>query len=338
MGISPAILNSVDNVANIVNSSVANISDAISEQQQQLDCESERQANVRLLSVLQQQSAPESLTGCHQSISFFATQIFPMSGSQELEDGYLRIPSFESGQMGQEELSGAAEFVRGLHSSFTSTSDSSTYIAGAGKTVLACVPHQFTVHLIIILTRSMVVDHLAAKFQNDDIGVACMYLNHKEAEEQTPGKLLAGLWRQLVLGKDIGTAEGLYQRHCEKRTTPSLDEVFNILSSVIAKYSKVHIIVDAIDEYIEAQRQILVKYLAIMSPTINLMITSRPHITPDGCLPNLNSLEIRANEDDVRRYVDAQISLSSRLSKHVQNRTDLREEIDSKIIRTVDGM
>jgi hypothetical protein len=184
----------------------------------------------------------------------------------------------------------------------------------------------------------MVVDHLTAEFQNDDIGVACMYLNHKEAEEQTLGKLLAGLWRQLVLGKDIGAAAGLYQRHSEKRTTPSLGEVFDILSSVIAKYSKVHIIVDAIDEYIEAQRQILVKYLAIMGPTINLMITSRPHIAPDGCLPNLNSVEIRANEDDVRIYVDAQIAMSSRLSKHVRNRADLRAEIHSKITHTVDGM
>jgi hypothetical protein len=123
MGILPAVLNSVDNVANIVNSGVTNISDAISEQQQQLDCESERQANFQLLSVLQRQSAPESSTGFHQSISFFAKQIFPMCGSQEPENGCLLIHTFKSGKMGQEELSGAAEFVRGLHSSSTSTSN-----------------------------------------------------------------------------------------------------------------------------------------------------------------------------------------------------------------------
>jgi hypothetical protein len=135
--ISPAVLNSVDNVANIVNSGVADISDAISEQQRQLDCESEWSVNVRLLSVLQRQSAPESLTGCHQSISFFAKQIFPMCGSQEPVDGCLQIHTFKSGKMSQGELSGAAEFVRGLHSSST-TSNLSTYIAGAGKTVLTC--------------------------------------------------------------------------------------------------------------------------------------------------------------------------------------------------------
>jgi chromatin segregation and condensation protein Rec8/ScpA/Scc1 (kleisin family) len=184
----------------------------------------------------------------------------------------------------------------------------------------------------------MVVDHLTAEFQNQNIGVACMYLNHKEAEEQAPARLFSSLWRQLVLGRDLGSAERLYQRHHEKHTTPSLDEVFDVLSAVLGEYSKVYMIVDGIDEYPEAKRQILLEYLALMGPAIKLMITSRPHITPDASLPNLSSLEIRANEDDVHRYVDAKIQMSSRLSKHVQNRANLREEIHSNITHTVDGM
>jgi hypothetical protein len=165
-----------------------------------------------------------------------------------------------------------------------------------------------------------------------------MYLNHKEAEVQTPAKLLAGLWRQLVLGKDIGSAEGLYQRHCEKCTTPPVEEVFDVLQPVVGEYSKVYIIVDAIDEYLEAQQQILVEYLEKMGSTVNLMITSRPHIHPHSALPNLEALEIRANEDDIRRYVEGQIQKSSWLSKHVQSQADLREEILSTISCTVDGM
>jgi hypothetical protein len=163
-------------------------------------------------------------------------------------------------------------------------------------------------------------------------------LNHKEAEVQTPAKLLAGLWRQLVLGRDIGSAESLYQRHHEKRTTPSLDEVFNVLQAVLGQYSKVYVILDAIDEYPEAQRQILLQYLMAMGSTVNLILTSRPHIRPDGSLPNLEALEICASEDDIRRYVEGQIQKSSWLSKHVQSRADLGEEILATITRTVDGM
>jgi hypothetical protein len=168
--------------------------------------------------------------------------------------------------------------------------------------------------------------------------VACIYLNHKEVEVQTPAKLLAGLWRQLVLGKDIGSANRLYQRHYEKRTTPFVEEVFEVLQPVVGEYSKVYIIVDAIDEYPEAIRQILVEYLMKMGSTVNLMITSRPHIHPHSALPNLEALEIRANEEDIRRYVEGQIQKSSWLSKHIQTRTDLRDEILSTITHAVDGM
>ncbi|KAJ7028112.1 ankyrin repeat domain-containing protein [Mycena alexandri] len=196
-------------------------------------------------------------------------------------------------------------------------------IPGAGKTVLA----------------SMIVDHLSPKSQNGNLGVACIYLNHKEAEDHTPTRLLSSLWRQLVLGKDLGPLpKKLYQQHQEKQIPLSLDEVFEVLCSAITEFLKVYIVVDAVDEYPETQRQILFEYLAEMGPTVNLMITSRPHITPDSALPNPATVEIRANEDDVGRYVDAQIRRSPRLSKHVQSRINLREEIHSAITSTVDGM
>ncbi|KAF7354365.1 Ankyrin repeat protein [Mycena venus] len=196
-------------------------------------------------------------------------------------------------------------------------------IPGAGKTVLL----------------SMVVEHLGGpNFKHRNIGVACAYLNYKEAEHQTPVKLLAGFWRQLIVGRNVDSAKMLYLQHHEKGTTPTLDEVFNLLCTVITEFSKVFIVIDAVDEYPETQRQILLECVGMLGSTVNWMITSRPHIAPDSTLPNLETLEIHADEGDIRRYVDAQICMSLRLKKHVQNRADLREEIHSKITCTVDGM
>lgn len=186
---------------------------------------------------------------------------------------------------------------------------------------------------------SMVVDYLSAESEVKNIGVACIYLNHKEAEVQTLENLLSGLWRQLIFGKDVGSlAKKFYQQHSEKGTKASLAEVLVVLRPVIAQYSKVSVVVDAIDEYPEAQRQILLHHLGIIGTTVNVMITSRPHIIPDASLPNLSAVEIRATEEDLRQYVDAQIRMSSRLSMHVQSQADLREEIHAKITGTVDGM
>jgi hypothetical protein len=184
----------------------------------------------------------------------------------------------------------------------------------------------------------MVVSHLGARFENQNIGVACAYLSYKEAENQTPVKVLAGLWRQLILGRDIGPAKILYQRHQERGTTPTLEEASNLLCDAIAEFSEVYIIIDGMDEYLDTHQQLLLDYIAIMGPTANVMITSRPHIAPNSTLLNLDTLEIRANGEDIRRYVDAQIHMSSFLKKHVKNQPDLAEEIRSTIVGTADGM
>ncbi|KAJ7327501.1 hypothetical protein DFH08DRAFT_710342 [Mycena albidolilacea] len=198
-------------------------------------------------------------------------------------------------------------------------------IPGAGKTVLV----------------SMVVDYLRAAFRdNQDIGVACIYLNHKEADQQPPTKLLAGLWRQLVVDRDIGSfVEILYKQHWEKGTAPSLEEVVNVLSSSIKEFSQVFIIVDAMDEYPELQREILLQQLAVMGSNVNLMITSRPNICPEpSSLPNLEILDIQAAQEDIQAYINAQIKLSPRLSKHIQKKPVLQEQIHAKITDTVAGM
>ncbi|KAJ6545381.1 hypothetical protein B0H19DRAFT_862875, partial [Mycena capillaripes] len=60
-------------------------------------------------------------------------------------------------------------------------------IPGAGKTVLV----------------SIVVDYLRTHMDREDVGVAALYLGHKEAYIHSPSTLLAGLWRQLVFKKSI---------------------------------------------------------------------------------------------------------------------------------------
>ncbi|KAJ7431081.1 ankyrin repeat-containing domain protein [Mycena galericulata] len=174
------------------------------------------------------------------------------------------------------------------------------------------------------------------------IRVACIYLDHKEENDQTPSKLLAALWRQLVLGRDVGsTAKNLYVQHKEKGTAPSLKEVLEVLSSSLEMFSKVFFVIDAIDEYPDYQRCILLKNLAdLMGHKVNLMVTSRPHVPvpEDPPLPNVKTLQIHAMPKDIRKYVDAQIDLSPHLPKHMQKKPQLRENIHKKITDTVDGM
>ena len=189
----------------------------------------------------------------------------------------------------------------------------------------------------------MVVDHLHTQFTGKNTGIACSYLNHKEVDNQTPSRVLAGLQRQLVLDRDIGSiAENLYRQHREKRTAPSLQDIAGILSSSLKEFSQVFIVIDAIDEYPEDQRFILLEHFAEqmgLSLHVNLMVTSRPHVAAGPTLPNVETLEIGVMPEDVQKFVNAKIDSSSRLSKHVKRQPKLREDIHSKISsNTVDGM
>jgi hypothetical protein len=187
----------------------------------------------------------------------------------------------------------------------------------------------------------MIVDHLTTTCRNSkNIGVACIYFNHKEVDIQTPSKLLAGLWRQLVLNREIGSdATDLYGQHYEKNTQPLLQEVAAILRSSLKGFSKVFVVVDAMDECPELQREVLIQHLRTLGSNVNLMITSRPNISPETfSLPYLERLDIEAVPRDIQGYIDAQIKLSPRLSTHVHEQPILREEISTKIIGTVDGM
>ncbi|KAJ7088352.1 hypothetical protein C8R44DRAFT_751918 [Mycena epipterygia] len=193
---------------------------------------------------------------------------------------------------------------------------------GAGKTVLV----------------SIVVDHLRTQLESYNIGVAVIYLNHKESDAYSPANLLASLWRQLVLRKPIGSnVHELYEKHREPRTRPSLTEAHAVLDSIIANYSNVFILIDALDEYPEAQRDVLLGRLSMLGSSVNLLVTSRLHITLNRSI-FFEKLEIRAREVDIRKYLEGQIMKSPRLSKHIQNSPDLREAMEARIVQRSDGM
>ncbi|KAJ7241249.1 ankyrin repeat-containing domain protein [Mycena rebaudengoi] len=187
--------------------------------------------------------------------------------------------------------------------------------------------------------RSIVVDYLRTELQGNSTGVAAVYLNHKESEAQSPSNILAGLWWQLMSKRPISTVvQQLYKKHQDQHTRPSLDEVRNILTATTAEYSKLFFVVDALDEYPEANRNILLKALAAMGKSVSLMLTSQPNITPEAFFSTALVLEISAKDEDIRSYVRAQIQSGFRLSKHVRARPELHEEIETKIAENTDGM
>jgi predicted ATPase len=199
-------------------------------------------------------------------------------------------------------------------------------IPGAGKTIIT----------------SIVVEDLCTRFQNDtSIGIAYVYCNFRLQQEQKPEDLLASLLKQLVQEKPATPTcvKSLYERHKSKRTRPLFEEISKALQSVVADYSKVFIIIDALDECQVSdggRRRLLSEIFNIQAKTgASLFATSRfiPEIMKE--FEESISLEIRASDKDIQRYLDGHML---ELPSFVVRNHDLQEEIKTEITKAVDGM
>ena len=95
------------------------------------------------------------------------------------------------------------------------------------------------------------VHELASRFGNNKtVGIAYVYCNFRPAYEQRAEDLIASLLKQLSHGLPTlpESVASLYDKHEGRQTRPSFDEIAKVLQSVTAVYSKVYIIVDALDE------------------------------------------------------------------------------------------
>jgi hypothetical protein len=199
-------------------------------------------------------------------------------------------------------------------------------IPGAGKTILTAIA----------------VDNLSTQFINEPtIGIAYIYCSFRRKDEQKGEDLLASLLKQLTLGwySLPGSVKSLYDKHKHKRTRPSFDELSKALQSVASLYSKVFIMVDALDEcqafggcrvrFLTEIFNLQAKYRA------NLFVTSRfiPEIIQkfNWC----TSLEIRAKKEDIERYLERHMR---ELSAFDEWSRQLQDEIKAGISDAVDGM
>jgi NACHT domain len=197
-------------------------------------------------------------------------------------------------------------------------------IPGAGKTILT----------------SIIIDDLCKRFQDDTtIGIAFLYCNFRRQDEQKAEDLLASLLKQLTQDRSSmpDSVKSLHQEHQKMRTRPSFNEISSALQSVATIYSRVFIVVDALDECraTDGHRARFLSEIFNLQAKCgaNLFATSRfiPSVTErfGGSL----SLEIRASDEDVRKYVDDYISKSeSNVMK------ECSEEIKTKIKDAVEGM
>jgi hypothetical protein len=180
------------------------------------------------------------------------------------------------------------------------------------------------------------------RFQGEaDIGITYLYCNFRRQDEQKADHLLASLLKQLSQERTSlpDSVKALYEKHKDKRTRPSFDEISRTFQSVVAMFSKVFIVIDALDECQTTDgcrtRLLTEIFLAQAKSRANVFATSRVLAEVTEKFEGSISLEIRASEEDVRRYLNG---CMFRLPGFVGRNPDLQEEIKSGIVLLVKGM
>lgn len=200
-------------------------------------------------------------------------------------------------------------------------------IPGAGKTIITAI----------------VIDYFRSMFQDDQsTGIAYIYCNFRQQDKQKTEDLLASLLKQLSHGQPSlpGSVRDLYDRHKKDQTRPSINEISSTVDSVVAAYSKIFIIVDALDECHDDQcrTEFLSRVFDLQRRSgAKFFATSRhvPNITEEFKKRTSLELEILATDDDVREYIHNRLD---RLPSFVNHRPTLQEEVKTEIAKAVEGM
>lgn len=173
-----------------------------------------------------------------------------------------------------------------------------------------------------------------------DVGVAYIYCNYSEAEKQNPRNLIKSMLLQLASRKREMIIEltDAYKKHSKEGTTLTLPECCRLLHASTSYFSKIYLVIDALDECAECTRDTLFAELRKIKPQISVLITSR-HTFSD-CYDPKSALRIVIEADvlDIRQYLETRIEASTKLQALITKDRDLHEGIISGISNKAKGM
>jgi hypothetical protein len=190
------------------------------------------------------------------------------------------------------------------------------------------------------IATAIIIADLWERFQSDaNIGIAYLYCNFRRHDEQNLKDLLSSLLKQLVLEQESvpDIVKSLYESHRTHRTRPSFQEISTALQVVTSIYSRVFIIIDALDECQvseECRSRLISEIFNLQAKTgANIFATSRFIDQITERFKGSISLEVRARKEDIRRYLDDRIL-------HSESRTlrDCSKDINTGIVEAADGM
>ncbi|KAF4978531.1 hypothetical protein FZEAL_5103 [Fusarium zealandicum] len=200
-------------------------------------------------------------------------------------------------------------------------------IPGAGKTSLV----------------SLVVDHLERE-RVANTTCTYVYCDHNQRQEQSPSVLLSSILQQVlqnsterILPSEVSL---LYRQHQKYDTRPTMAQIVDVLRKLASRLSIFYVVIDALDECAESEEDAVqfMSTVCSLGSHVKVLCTSRFSTTFEDYFDQSMKLQISAQSEDIEMFLDTQIPLKYRLSRHIRTDPALRGEIIRAITQESQGM
>ncbi|PVH69803.1 hypothetical protein DL98DRAFT_438266, partial [Cadophora sp. DSE1049] len=129
-----------------------------------------------------------------------------------------------------------------------------------------------------------------------------------------------------------------HTQYNSKNIRPSEEEFSRLLQSLVARFSHVYVVVDALDECNPKTRSKFMEKLQESAANLHLLCTSRHLGDIQEAFAETSHLEILASDADVSRYLEAQILQVPKLVKFCKKAGGLQSSIIKKLVEKAKGM
>jgi hypothetical protein len=189
--------------------------------------------------------------------------------------------------------------------------------------------------------RSIVINNLQNLFKADD-NTTVIYIYCSYKAQYSVLQLLEALLKQLAFRRLTSNSMDLLQKeYMGRRSRPSLGTLAAVLKAEIETYSRVFIIIDALDECFPEQVQadlLETIHSLTITPHAKVMVTSRYIPSIKSAIHAGITLEITAMETDVRSHVEARIYNNNTLKRLVTKAPSMAEKVISTVVEKAQGM
>ena len=187
------------------------------------------------------------------------------------------------------------------------------------------------------------IDSLCDRAGKEDIAVAGLYCDFLSQQDQTVSNIMGAVLKQLVGRGDIPS----YLREAFQKAKkefggrrPQLEDLMEMLRTLIASLPRVFICIDALDECLpKCLPDILgcLRDISQESPSTRIFFTGRPHVREDiqRYFAMVAVIPISPNKDDIRNYLEMRIDGDAE-PEAMSN--DLRADIVRVILEKISDM